>query len=321
MRTFTAVALATALSAPAISGSLEDASTLIEGYEYRAALTMLQELESVDPARQALLLARAWNGISDWEQGLEHAERAVELAPKSSAARLEHAIALRNKMSQVSRLRAMGSVGAYKDELKRAIELDPGNLDAREEQIGFLMNAPGMAGGDRDEARKKIEALKQLDWSRGMLMSADMARQVDELDRSVGLYQELLDREPENSEGHLGLGYVYQQQDRFRQAAEEFDAASSAGKRVVRLEALYQGGRSRVLGEFDPQGAVRGFDVFVGERGDDPIGVPTRADAYWRRGLALEQAGDPAGARSSYESALKIDPDHGESKKALRKLK
>lgn len=56
-----------------------------------------------------------------------------------------------------------------------------------------------------------------------------------------------------------------------------------------------------------------------------PAAQPTTpapsAEAYYRQGQAAEKAGDPAAARKAYQDALKLNPNHANSRYAIGQLK
>lgn len=53
----------------------------------------------------------------------------------------------------------------------------------------------------------------------------------------------------------------------------------------------------------------------------EPIGAePDKTGALWRLGMVLEHKGDVEGARASYEEALRLNPEHAESRAALARM-
>lgn len=87
-----------------------------------------------------------------------------------------------------------------------------------------------------------------------------------------------------------------------------------------RLAALYQRGRARVLGSYEAERAVELFGAYIESLDEDLLDLPSRSDACWRQGLAYEQLGRADAAKAAYREALRLDPDHKQSRQALRKL-
>ncbi len=48
---------------------------------------------------------------------------------------------------------------------------------------------------------------------------------------------------------------------------------------------------------------------------------PQSAEAFYKKGLAAEKAGDPAAAKDCYANALKLDPAHANARYSLGQLK
>lgn len=291
-----------------------------DAHRYREARRVLEPaVDDAAPAEARLLMAGICNRLADWRCSLEHAEAAVAALPRSSAAQYEYALALRHKMSDVSKIKAMFSLGDYKKALARAIELDAGNVDAREEEIGFLIHSPGFAGRDLDKARVRIGELEKVDWPRAMMMRAELEEEEGDSAEAERVYREVLERHPEHDPTHLSYGFFCLGKERYRDAAEQFAAVREEAEPRYRLAALYQLGRSRVLGGFEAAEAVGLFDRYI-ESADDGLDLPSRSDAYWRQGMAYEQLGRTDDAKAAYRRALALEDGHKQAKKALRAL-
>ena len=160
--------------APAFAATLDEARGLIDSGDYDQARTIL-ERSVEDPASKPTaltLLTLLNNRTEDYEEGIRYGKQAVKVSPDSAEAHFQYAVALRIKMSKVSKVKAMFSLGTYKSELKQALELEPDHTEARNEQIGFLVNAPGVAGGDLDQAWQRALELEKLDWRDGLRWQA-----------------------------------------------------------------------------------------------------------------------------------------------------
>jgi hypothetical protein len=72
-------------------------------------------------------------------------------------------------------LGAIGKVKKGRAALKRAIALDPDNLDARGTLMQFLLQAPGLVGGSRDGAREQAREIERRDRVRGLIARLEVA--------------------------------------------------------------------------------------------------------------------------------------------------
>jgi len=322
-------------------GSLETARSLLEQSRYDEARPILERaLEDQATRPEAtVLLTWLYNGLGDWEHSVHYGEQAIKLAPNNPMAHHQYAIALRIRMMHISKVRAIFSLGDYRDALARAIELDPGNVDARVERIGFLINAPGIAGGDREQGAKEIEELKAVDWRMGMHMSAELKVLEDRPEQAVAIFEKMIARTPTDYQAYLDLGLLLQDLERYREAAGRFSviieaseqaapatdetAAGGSDKPVnptLVLSAHYQRADSRIEKRFDLDGAVADLQTYLAGPDPLPSGLPSRSDAWYLLGRAHEALGHRSEARAAYSRAVELDSSNKKARKALGAL-
>jgi len=176
------------LSGPVLAGQLDEARELIDGGQHDEARAILERtVKNTELERRSLvLLTRLSNAVEDYDSGISYGKRAVKLSPDNADAHLQYAVALRTKMSKVSKVKAMFSIGTYKKELRTALELDPDDPESRNEEIGFLVTAPGFAGGDVDLAWQRALELEKLDWRGGLRWQAEIQFKKNDVARDVG---------------------------------------------------------------------------------------------------------------------------------------
>jgi len=227
---------------------------------------------------------------------------------------------LRNRLARVSKTRGLFLLGGYKSELAKAIELDPGNLDAREEELGFLMHAPGIAGGSMRKAEERVAELRALDWLRGTRVQAEMLEIQDDFEGAAALWNAALKKFPEDAESHLMLGRGYQREGRYREADPHFQWLSRKKDLRFLLWGNYGLGSSRVEGEYDQQAAVEHLREYLAKLRDVFPKLPSRSRAYELLGRAYEQLEQPDAARTAYIRAVELDDGNETAQKALTEL-
>lgn len=85
-----------------------------------------------------------------------------------------------------SPLKGMTLGRSSRKDLERALELDPLNLDALQSQFYFRLYAPGIVGGDQDQATALADQIAAIDPAQGHLVRAQLfQRQDDNLDRAL----------------------------------------------------------------------------------------------------------------------------------------
>lgn len=309
------------LGAPVHAEGLADAQALLAQGRPADARTLL-ERTAADPALRGeslVLLTRACNAQEDYENGVRYGKEAVELRPEDGAAHFEYAQALRIKMSKVAKIKAMLSLSTYKKELARSLELDPRNVDAREEQIGFLLNAPGFAGGDVSEARRKAGELVEVDWRSGKQWLANVEIHEEKDDAAVPILREILGRYPDDLQTRFRLAYALQKLGRYEEADEEFAILGGNADPRVALHARYQRARTRVLGQFDQQTAIELLREYIADFPANAQGMPPVAAAWRRMGNAHAQLGQTDQARQAFEKSLALE-NSADTRKELEAL-
>lgn len=310
------------LAAAGNAAEVERARLLIEEGELDQAAKLLAVAVRQPASRgeSLLLLCRLATARGEREQAVEYGKQAVEALPASAEAHYRYAVALRDLLPRVGKLKAMGMLGSYKAALARTIELDPKHVEARAEEIGFLITAPAIAGGSKEKGRAKIDELMRLDSRRGTTMKAMLLRSDGESESAIRLLREHLTRHPDDHDNRLLLAMVLQDAKKFPEADAELEPLLTIERGTTALLAMYQLARSRVLGAYDQQRAVTLLTDYLQRRPDKARGLPSRAAAYVRLGQAHQQLGQIAQAREAFQQALALEPNNEEAAKALKAL-
>ena len=310
------------LSLPAFANPLAPAEELMKQGRYGEARPLLERRLS-DPALKPhalVLLTETCAAMGDYEDGIGYGKRAIKLLPNSSDAHYQYARALRVKLRRVSRMRAMFLAGDYKSALKKALALDPGNLEAQEEEIGFLVNAPGIAGGSLSKARQRIDELKAVDLAVALRLEA-MAEFKQGNDKRGGeLLRRVVELDPGNAEDRVRLAVWLQDLERFPDAGEHLGVALEDTNRIHVQLARYQLARSRILGRYDQANAIKLLREYIENLEGNPEDLPSESNAYWRLGNAYEQLEQKGKAHQAYTRAIELDAGNKQAKQALKKL-
>lgn len=83
--------------------------------------------------------------------------------------------------------------------LQQAVKLEPANFQYQRALIGFYLNAPGIAGGDEDEAKRLADALLKQDAIQGTLAQADILNKNDKATDALALIETQLTALPDNT--------------------------------------------------------------------------------------------------------------------------
>jgi tetratricopeptide (TPR) repeat protein len=315
---FSSLALLPCHGAAPADGLSTLVALLDDGRYAEARLQAERALASGEAGAEArILLARACNALGDYEAGARHAREAIDLRPESSEARYRLAEALRVKMTRVSRTKGMLVVGSYKEALARAIELDPANVLAREEQIGFLIHAPAIVGGSKDRAAERIAELRPLDGRRALLAESTLLVERGDPEDAVALLEQALVLYPGDFTCRHALAELLVARGRHEEAERHLVALAATANPIRAAAVLYTRAFLRLRGGFELEKAAGFLREFLSRVPTDMAELPDRATAWADLGRAYEGLGRQAQARDAYRRSLDLDPGRREAKDGL----
>jgi tetratricopeptide (TPR) repeat protein len=287
----------------------------------------------------------------DLEGGIAAVEQAAALQPNRATYHSQLGEMYGDKAQKVSMFSALKFAHKIRDEGQRAMQLDPKLSDAYELMIQYYLQAPGMAGGDKDKAYALLDKLFQFDGVRANLIRGQLALKDKQEERAEGYYRNAI-RANENSymaqtalanfelarkkyapadtgaremlridrgrvTAYILLAVSYATQERW----QDLDAILSDGEKNVPddLNPYYQAGRTLYTNGKDLPRAERYFKKYLSQ--DPEIGAPALAHAHWRLGLVYEKEGRKPEAIQELQTAVKMKPDLEDAKKDLKRLK
>jgi len=202
--------LAAAFTLGAIAADPDVESLMRNGHWKRAREAAEAYFHShPNDARGAYWLARARRAFDDFIEAARYAEMAVRLDPKASAYHRELALAYLHQLETSSMLKAIGMMRKCRDELDAALAIDPSDPDNLFEKMDFLLQAPGIAGGDKKKAVDLAERLLKIDPARGNLALARIAVKQREFGRLESLYQKAAEVNPHSYDAQVALASLY----------------------------------------------------------------------------------------------------------------
>jgi tetratricopeptide (TPR) repeat protein len=206
------------------------------------------------------------------EQAVKLGEQCMAAYPQASNCQLAYGNALGTKAINAGIMSAIGYAGKIRDAFKKAVELDPNNLEARFSLLQYYMQAPSVVGGGSGKAKDLAtqtatvnpEASKlmfaTLDMSDDAFAKAEaavlavrpngneaVAEHQEQLLSNLGgqylsekkfadserVYRELAKRYPDSEWGPYGLARIDQEQGKFREAIGGFEKALVMSARPI----------------------------------------------------------------------------------------
>jgi len=172
------------------------------------------------------------NGGASWEylnKIEDYTEKAIDLNPNDARYYVIYGHAVGLKALRGGKIKMFTRARAAKSRYETASEMDPTNVEAKTSLIEYLMQAPGVAGGDKDEARKLAAVVTELDSAAGFYAWKSIYLQENEYDKLEASIRGVIQAQPDSTQGYLEFA-------RLCQRREDFDCAIEYIEKVLSLE-------------------------------------------------------------------------------------
>jgi tetratricopeptide (TPR) repeat protein len=260
-------------------------------------------------------LGRCSYELFDFNTAAASFERAIQLQPKSS---LYHQWLGRTYSEKADREHSLSLARKTKKEFQSAVQLDPSNISARRDLAEYEMDAPWIAGGDKDDARKQVEAIAALDPVEGSLARAMYVFHAEKKTaQAEEIYRQVLQQKPQRTEPYFEIARFFQQHGRAADLEMAIQGAAAIDASDLRLD--YFRGVALFLEGNDLPGAELLLTRYISgapQRSDWPF----HADAREWLGRTLEAEGKRSEAIAQYREALRLDPKRKFAHERLSKL-
>lgn len=316
----TLVITGAALAEGPASTAVDRGIRLYEAQKLDAAIDILRQAASQGSSdgRAHYYTGRAYFDKGQYKESAGWFEQAVERVPGNAEYHLWLGRAYGSWARESNMFRKMSLAGDIKREFVKAVELDPENLDARGDLISFYLEAPGVAGGDKEKALEQAKEIKSRDPIQGHFALGRVYESKEEPEKAANEFRSAIKLDPKDDRAYFRLAYLQQRGEDFDGAHETFMALAKA--MPDDLSAQYQIGRNAAMSGKHLEEAAASLRRYLEEHqpGDDG---PSNAWAHCRLGQVYGHMGKREQARAEFDEALKLDPDHKEAKKALKDLK
>jgi cytochrome c-type biogenesis protein CcmH/NrfG len=218
------------------------------------------------------------------DQASELFDKAIRIDPDNADYYAWNGINYIQLLSQVDFMKQAIYAPKAQKSLEKAVELDPGHIEARIWLAGYYANAPSFAGGSPEKAKDQFEKIFAID--------------------------------PDNKGALLNQGIILT-------SFQEYDEALAAFEKILELQEDYYpayfhiGRLSKESGKFYDQGElslIKFIDHAEGEFQD------SKDEAWWLLGEIYLQQQRNNEARQAYEKALSLDPENEDYRKSLKNI-
>jgi tetratricopeptide (TPR) repeat protein len=300
--------------------TFEDGKKLFEEGKYEEAKEVLLKVVEQEPENPEVnfFLCKVYLILDDHDNSIEYGEKAVKLNDSQSEYHLWLGRAYGMQVQKGNKLKALFRMKKVRNEFEKAVELDSTNLEARVGLVQYYLMAPGIAGGDKNKAKKEMEIIEKMDACYGVYLWGAFWQQEKDFDKAETFFRKAA--ELDTSSDHRAtywLGFFLHDQKKYHQAAEVFEKLYN--EHLDQTGALYQIGRSYVLAEDSLNKAERCFKEYL--QIEPKKDTPDWAAAHWRLGMVYDLQGKTDLAIAETEKALELDPENKDYKKTLKELK
>jgi tetratricopeptide (TPR) repeat protein len=336
------------------TGVNADAEALVKAGHWKRARQILEPWVKTNPqdATSCYLLSEVRLAFGNLNEALLFAQHSVELDGKNSDFHYELGKVYGEMADRASYFSAGSLAVKFRKEMETAIELDPKNLDALDAMMQFKYQAPGIMGGNKDEAQSLADRISALNLSEGYLARAELAVLEKDPHQEEADYLKAEQADPHSFDAEASLAKFYSQSAQSKYADAGKHAQASIKIASGRIDGHWVLARVYAVEQKwgDLDGAVTDAEKDVGddlrpeyeaaeglfEIGKDfpraeaylkkylsqepEAGEPDAADAHRLLGLMLEKEGRKSEALAEIQNALRIRPNFKAAKEDLKRL-
>jgi tetratricopeptide (TPR) repeat protein len=264
--------------------TMGEAQELFRSKRYAEARGAFEQLAAAEPnnAEVAFRLGLLAIRRDAPEDAVTWLEKATGLSPRSAPFFQALGDAYGISAGKAGLFLKLGFARKCRIAYEQAVSLDPENIEARYSLFTYCRQAPAIAGGGLDKARVQALEIRKRDVVQGSLALVELSVAEKKFDDAFGLLEDLRRTHPEA------------------------------------VTATYQIGRTAAMSGLRLDQGEVALKEYLAQSPDED-NAPLWA-AHWRLGQILQKKGDPAAARSEFETALKLNPTQPQLLESMRRL-
>jgi tetratricopeptide (TPR) repeat protein len=297
----------------------DDFSTIqqqVESGDYTDAINALRALISQNPNNAAAYfwLGRCYYELRGYDNAVTQLEKATSLDANSST---YHDWLGRAYGEKADRDHSFLLAKRVKQEFAKAVELDPSNLQARRDLEDFLLEAPWIVGGSKDDALAQVNEIAKINELQGHLARADYFVHLGKNEEAEAEYNAAISMNPQKVDVYFETADYYGKQKNGAEVEKLALEAAQVDPKDVRL--AYYHGEARVLMGNDLTVAEEDLKSYLASsprRSDWPSHAAAR---YWL-GRLYEREGKTMEAAEQYRAALQLDPGRKDAQRQLEAI-
>jgi tetratricopeptide (TPR) repeat protein len=305
------------LSFATLPALADSAGELLAAGRIDDAITTLNGRLSSSPtdAESANLLCRAYFALDDYDRAEAACRKAVSLDPNNSRYHRWMGHVYGEKAARANFLAAASLAGKTREELERAVQFNPKDVDARVDLAEYYLEAPSIVGGGLEKARAQARIIGLADPAREHWVYGRIAEKNHDTATAEREYHRMIEVSNGDSEAWLNLALFFRHQKRYDEMEQTLVRTSQApmSKPDVLVDIaqnLYRIGRNPVL-------AIQVLRRYLTAR---PVEEAPAFKAHYLLGSLFEKQGDKADAVREYQTSLSLARQFGQAQQALNRV-
>ena len=283
-----------------------------------AAVRALRSSLNANPsdAQQHNLLCRVQYAEERWDAAVSECERAANLDPKNGIYQLWLGRAYGEKAEHSSWLTAIGLAKKTRIAFEKAVQLDPGNVEAHSDLSEYYIEAPGFLGGGTDKAAAQANIVEKIEPASAHWIRARIAEHQSRNSDAEAEYKRALTLDMNSPRRLFDLASFYRRVNRLDELESTIQKAAQLNARndsslVDSAGLLLRVGRNLPLAAT----LLRRY-IDQGTKSEDaPL-----FQAQHLLGQVLEKSGDVQGAKLAYLAARSEASEFAPASAALKRL-
>jgi cytochrome c-type biogenesis protein CcmH/NrfG len=280
------------------------------------AISSLQSQLSKAPndADSYNLLCRAYFVLENWDAAVKSCQKAVSLQPSNSDFHLWLGRAYGEKASRAIFFSAAGLAKKVRTEFETAVQLNPGNLEARSDLAQFYVEAPGLVGGGKDKAEAQARELATLDPPEAEMIQAWIAEKNKNSLAAESHLRAAIDLSEGRAGTWLALAEFYRRSGHMDKMQDALEHAVSANNHD---HVLMQAAEILTRTKRNPSQAIELLQQYLSS---STVEEAPAFKAHYLLGTIYEQEGNTAGAAQEYREALALAKGYTLAQTALNRI-
>jgi tetratricopeptide (TPR) repeat protein len=310
---------ALAMTVPPADGAaaIQTAQRQFNQGSYSSAISTLQAALTQNPpsAEAHFWLGRSYYELRDFDNAVSQLEKSISIDDKNS---VYHQWLGRAYGGKADKERSLFDARKVKKEFQAAVQLNPSNISAREDLEEYCIDAPWVAGGNKDEAKAQVEAITALDPVRGHLARGTLYEKGSKKpELAEAEFRQVLNAKPKDMDPYFDVATFFQRQNKAPDLEAVIQAAAQVNPNEPRL--AYFRGVSRVISNSERARAEEYLKSYLAST-PDRSDWPSHASAREWLGRLYEAQGKRSEAAEQYRDALQLEPGRKQVRARLEQL-